>query len=64
MTTDLIHHYKTIRRNLPTLPAWCALFLARDAVKTAARIADTPKRKRARVATLRSTMRWEAKGGR
>lgn len=63
LTPELKAAYMSIRRRLPTLQAKHALLLARDSVETAARIAATPKRKRARVATLRSQIRWEAGPG-
>jgi len=64
LTQELKAAYLSLRRRMPTLPAQHALTIARENVKTAARIAATPKRNRARVGTLRSTMRYEAKGGR
>lgn len=42
---------------------WCILAAA-DWAKFQSRLAATPRRNRARVATLRSTMRYEMKGGR
>lgn len=59
MTPELIAAYKKLRRIQPALPACHALTLARSAVKAAAQ--PHPKY---RVATLRSTMRYEARGGR
>lgn len=60
ITPELKTRYLNLRRRFPTLLPALAVMIAREGVKTAARIAATPKRNRARVATLRSQMRAEA----
>ena len=64
MTPELITAYLSLRRRFPTLSPKDALTIARDNVKAAALRAATPKRKRARVATLWAREKWEAGPGR